>query len=81
MRPGSEVGSLKELGMDRNFDSTDRSPSEYGMFTLGFVAFMLGAAGVVLSSTSLAFIGAVLLIFAVYSLYRLELRRSRTAAS
>ena len=62
--------------MDRDFDSTDRSPGEYAMFALGFVGFMIAAAGVVLSSSSLAVIGAVILIMAVYSFYRLSLRHS-----
>ena len=37
------------------------------MFALGFIGFMIAAAGVVLSATPLAVLGGVLLIIAVYS--------------
>ena len=53
--------------MNKDFDSTDRTPGEYVMFALGFIGFTIAAAGVVLSATPLAVLGAVLLIIAVYS--------------
>ncbi len=50
-----------------DFDSTDRTPGEYVMFALGFIGFLIAAGGVVLSVTTLAVLGLVLLVIAVYS--------------
>jgi hypothetical protein len=50
-----------------DFDSTDRTPGEYVMFALGFIGFLISAGGVVLSVTTLAVLGLVLLVIAVYS--------------
>jgi len=50
-----------------DFDSTDRTPGEYVMFALGFIGFLTAAGGVVLSVTTLAVLGLVLLVIAVYS--------------
>jgi len=53
--------------VNQDFDSTDRKAGEYVMFALGFLGFMIAAAGVVLSVTALAVLGLVLLVIAVYS--------------
>ena len=50
-----------------DFDSTDPTPGEYVMFALGFIGFLIAAGGVVLSVTTLAVLGLVLLVIAVYS--------------
>jgi hypothetical protein len=49
-------------------DSTDRGPADFVLFGLAFLAFMLGAAGVVLTSPPVAIFGALLLLLSVYAL-------------
>ena len=46
-------------------DSTDRKPVEFVLFALAFVGFILGAAGMVLTSLPVALIGTVILLLAV----------------
>jgi len=48
-------------------DSTDRGPADFMLFATAFIGFMLGAAGVVLTSPSLGIFGALLLLFSVFS--------------
>ena len=38
--------------MNKDFDSTERTSGEYAMFALGFIGFMVAAAGVVLSDST-----------------------------
>ena len=54
--------------MQPYFDSTDRGLADFVLFAMAFLGFMLGAAGVVLTSPSLALFGALLLLLSVYSL-------------
>ena len=46
-------------------ESNDRGPAEYVLFALGFLGFMMGATGVVVSSIAAAVMGMLLLLFAV----------------
>ena len=49
-------------------DSTDRGPADFMLFAAGFIGFILGAAGVVLTSPVLAIFGALLMLFSFFSL-------------
>jgi len=49
-------------------DSTDRGPADFLLFATAFIGFMVGGAGVVLTSPSLALFGALLLLVSVWSL-------------
>ena len=53
--------------MDTNFDSTDRSISDYVLFALGFFGFLTAAGGVILAVKALAILGSVLLLLSVLS--------------
>jgi len=46
-------------------ESNDRGPAEFGLFALGFLGFMMGAVGVVVSSIAAAVLGILLLLFSV----------------
>lgn len=45
-----------------DFESTDRRPADYVLFALGFLAFMIALAGVVMSSRPAAVTGFFLLL-------------------
>lgn len=47
-------------------DSSDRRPADFFLFGLGFFAFLLLSAGVVLAIRSLALFGTLLLICSVW---------------
>jgi hypothetical protein len=53
--------------MQDAFDSSDRSPIELILFALGFIGFVIGAAGVVVGSPATGLFGGLLLLFAVSS--------------
>ena len=46
-------------------ESNDRGPAEYVLFALGFLGFMMAAAGVVVASVTAAVMGLLLLLFSV----------------
>ena len=46
-------------------DSTDRTTGDYVKFAVGFLGFLIAAAGVDLSSTPVAIAGAVILLLVV----------------
>lgn len=51
--------------MDVYADSTDRRPVEYILFALGFIGFVVAAAGLVVGSSVFALVGAVILLLVV----------------
>jgi hypothetical protein len=53
--------------MNNCSDSTDRRPSEYVRFAIGFLAFGMAATGVVLTTPPLAVLGALTLLGVVAS--------------
>jgi hypothetical protein len=53
--------------MSAYVDSTDRSRADFIMFAFSFLAFMLLAAGVVVTRPGLAILGFVLLLISVLS--------------
>ena len=53
--------------MNNYSESTDRRPSEYVRFALGFLAFGMAATGLVLTIPELAVLGALILIGVVAS--------------
>lgn len=46
-------------------ESTERRPADYVFFALGFIGFILAAAGIVVSSPGTAFLGGLLLLLCV----------------
>jgi hypothetical protein len=53
--------------MMRIYESSDRAASDFILFALGFIGFVVGAAGVVVSSPATALFGGLLTLFAVSS--------------
>jgi hypothetical protein len=53
--------------MNNFSESTDRRPSEYVRFAIGFLAFGMAATGIVLATPSLAVLGALVLLGVVAS--------------
>jgi hypothetical protein len=53
---------------DEFVESNDRNGTDYLMFGLAFVTFMIAAAGVEVNAPVLAIFGGLVLVFAVYSL-------------
>ena len=51
--------------MSSSSDSTERRPGEYFLFALAFLAFLVAAGGVVVSSLPMAITGGVLLLLCV----------------
>lgn len=51
--------------MDKDFNSTDRKSSDYIIFALGFLGFIVAGAGVVASSALVAGTGATVLLLSV----------------
>ena len=62
--PGS-VRLVGETSMNPYDDSSDRKPTEYFLFALGFGGFMIGSGGLVLSAPGLALTGVVILLICV----------------
>ncbi len=56
--------------MDRQSESTDRKATDYIVFALAFIGFVIAAGGIILSSSFLASAGAVLLLLALLSFGR-----------
>ena len=53
--------------MDDYSDATERGPVDFFLFGLGFLGFILGAAGLIVSSPVCASLGAVILVLAIWS--------------
>ncbi len=51
--------------MDTFTESTDRNSVDYFLFGLGFVAFLLGVGGVIVSSVAAAVAGGALLLLVI----------------
>jgi hypothetical protein len=64
--PGSIFPVTGLNTMQTYADSTDRRPSDFLLFAIGFAGFWIGAAGVVLASAPLALFGVLLLLLSVY---------------
>jgi hypothetical protein len=55
------------MNMDHNVNSDERRPGEFLLFALGFMGFLTGTGGVLVSSVLIAATGAVFLLFSVSS--------------
>jgi hypothetical protein len=55
------------MPMDTHYDSTDRTPSDYFLFALAFLGFMIGVGGVVVASAPAAFTGFILMLLSILS--------------
>jgi hypothetical protein len=53
--------------MNGYLDSSERKPSDFFFFALGFFGFLVAAAGIVLTSAAFALIGATILLLAICS--------------
>jgi hypothetical protein len=51
--------------MDDYTDSTDRTAVDYVLFALGFLGFLMGTGGLIVSSPALAVAGGMLLLLAI----------------
>ncbi|HWX19111.1 MAG TPA: hypothetical protein VN578_04290 [Candidatus Binatia bacterium] len=55
--------------MDSYSDSTDRNAAEFLRFALGFLGFMVAAAGIIVGSPAFAVIGAAILLLVLLSFF------------
>ena len=53
--------------MNGYVDSSERKPSDFFFFALGFFGFLVAAAGIVLTSVACALVGAAILLLAICS--------------
>jgi hypothetical protein len=53
--------------MDHYSDSTDRKPTDYVLFALGFAGFIFGTAGVMVASKFLTVAGGAMLLLSIFS--------------
>ncbi len=53
--------------MHNGIEYSDRTPAELILFALGFIGFVLGAAGVVVGSPATGVFGGLLLLFSISS--------------
>ena len=55
--------------MERLYDSTDRSPTAYVLFAVGFSGIGLAATGVVLASKFAAILGLIIVLLVLYAFW------------
>jgi hypothetical protein len=53
--------------MNGYVDSSERKPSDFFLFTLGFLGFLIAAAGVIVTSPVCALVGVALKLLAISS--------------
>jgi hypothetical protein len=55
--------------MNGYLDSSERKPRDFFLFALGFLGFVVAAAGVVVTSATCALVGVVIMLLAVSSFH------------